>query len=169
MSDLEATVAALAARLQAVEDQLAITQLVIGYGPAVDSGAAEEVAARFQPDGVYDSRPPGPMQGREGIAAMVRSAGHQDLIQHGCAHVMGAPIVTVDGDRAVATGYSRVYRHVDGGFEVWRLAANRWELARTPDGWRVTYRVNRLLDGSEDARDLLRRGARADLAAIDRA
>ena len=169
MSDLEATVAALAARLQAVEDQLAITQVVIGYGPAVDSGSADEVAGRFLPDGVYDSRPPGPMEGRAGIAAMVRSEGHQGLIHNGCAHVMAAPVVTVDGDRAVATGYSRVYRRVDDGFEVWRLAANRWELERTPDGWQVRYRVNRLLDGSDGARDLLRRGAQGDLEAIDRA
>ena len=158
MSDLEATVAALATRLQAVEDQLAITQLVVSYGPAVDSGSAAEVAALFLEDGVYDSRPPGPMEGRAGISAMVGSDGHQALIHNGCGHVMAAPVVTVDGDRAVATGYSRVYRRVDEGFEVWRLAANRWELERTPDGWQVRYRVNRLLDGSDEARDLLRRG-----------
>jgi hypothetical protein len=158
VSDLEATVAALAARLQAVEDQLAITQLVVSYGPAVDSGSAAEVAGLFLEDGVYDSRPPGPMEGRVGISAMVGSEGHQTLIHNGCGHVMAAPVVTVDGDRAVATGYSRVYRRVGEGFEVWRLAANRWELERTPDGWQVRYRVNRLLDGSDEARDLLRRG-----------
>jgi hypothetical protein len=39
---------------------------------------------------------------------------------------------------------------------VWRVAANRWELLRTPAGWRVTARTNRLLDGTEEARDLLR-------------
>ena len=50
-----------------------IRQVVVGYGPAVDSGSADEVAGRFLPDGVYDSRPPGPMEGRAGIAAMVRT------------------------------------------------------------------------------------------------
>ena len=46
-TDLAAAVAALEARLRAVEDQLAITRLVVSYGPAVDSGSAEDVVADF--------------------------------------------------------------------------------------------------------------------------
>ncbi len=36
---------------------------------------------------------------------------------------------------------------------------NRWELVRTGVGWRVHSRVNRQLDGSAEARDLLAHAA----------
>jgi hypothetical protein len=97
------------------------------------------------------------IDGSSAIAEMVRGEHHQALIRSGAAHVLGAPLVRVDGDRAVATCYSNVFRVVDGGFEVWRTAANRWELERTVDGWRTTRRTTRLLDGSDEARELLRR------------
>ena len=42
-------------------------------------------------------------------------------------------------------------------FEVWRVAVNRWELVRTPEGWRTAYRTTRLINGSDEARELLRR------------
>ena len=45
------------------------------------------------------------------------------------------------------------------GFRVWRTGVNRWELVRTGVGWRVHSRVNRQLDGSAEARDLLAHAA----------
>lgn len=42
------------------------------------------------------------------------------------------------------------------GFRIHRVGANRWELKRTTDGWKVTRRTLRPLDGSEGARELLR-------------
>ena len=63
----------------------------------------------------------------------------------------------------MATCYSRVYRHGDDGYWVWRVSANRWELVRTPDGWRVKRRVNRTLNGQPDARNILRRAVGAQL------
>jgi hypothetical protein len=42
------------------------------------------------------------------------------------------------------------------GFRIHRAGANVWELARTKDGWKVTRRKLRPLDGSQEARDLLR-------------
>ena len=86
---------------------------------------------------------------------MVESDGQQSLIRQGCAHVQSAPIVTVDGDRAEAVTYSQVYLHSDQGHHVWRVSANQWAFARTPDGWRVTRRANRVIDGSPEAREIL--------------
>lgn len=147
---------ALAARLQAVEDRLAIIQLLASYGPAVDSGDAEATAGIWTADGVYDSYP-APMHGHDDLVAMVGSDLHQGLINGGCAHLIGMPQVEVHGDTAVATGYSMlcVRDEATDGFRVWRVSANRWELTRTPTGWRTTNRVNRLLDGSAQARALL--------------
>ncbi len=158
MADLEATVRALEQRIEALEDQLALLHLVSTYGPAVDSGTAEVVAGLWTEEGVYDVDIPGPLRGRGEIAGMVRGEGHQGLIHNGAAHVLSMPHVVVDGDRAVVTGYSRVYAHRDDGFGVWRVSANRWECVRTDEGWRVELRINRPLDGAEESREILRRG-----------
>jgi hypothetical protein len=157
MEELGERIAGLEARIGALEDQVALYQLVASYGPAVDSGSDEAAAAIWVEDGTYDTIPR-PLLGREDISAMVRGEGHQSLIENGCAHVMALPLLQVDGDRAVATGYSRVYLRDGDGFRVWRASSNRWEFARTDEGWRATSRVNRALDGSEDARQILRDG-----------
>jgi hypothetical protein len=69
-----------------------------------------------------------------------------------------APIVFVDDDRATAIAYSQVYLHTDHGHEVWRVSANRWEFRRTEEGWRVTRRVNRVIDGNPAAHAILVEG-----------
>jgi hypothetical protein len=43
------------------------------------------------------------------------------------------------------------------GFRIHRVGANRWELKRGEDGWKVARRTLRPLDGTDDARALLRR------------
>jgi hypothetical protein len=158
MTDIDATVDALARRVADLEDQLAIQRVLAFYGPAVDSGSGEDAAGLWTEDGVYDAQL-GSWTGRDAIAGMVYGDNHQGLIHGGAAHVMGGvPYVTVDGDRAVATSYWHLHRRAGDHFEVWRVTATRWELVREADGWRVSSRVNRLLDGGDEARDLLRRG-----------
>ena len=138
------------------DDVVAITQLIAAYGPAVDTGDGDAVAALFAEDGWYDVAGMR-FEGRAQIAAMVHGGGHQGLIAEGVAHVMGMPHVAVDGDTATAVNQSVVLRKT----HVWRVAANRWTFVRTADGWRVQSRVNRLLDGAQEARDLLRQERRA--------
>ena len=43
------------------------------------------------------------------------------------------------------------------GFRIHRMTANRWELVRTAQGWKIKHRRLRQLDGSEPARDILRK------------
>jgi hypothetical protein len=43
------------------------------------------------------------------------------------------------------------------GFRIHRVGANRWELKRGENGWTVTRRTLRPLDGNDEARALLRR------------
>jgi SnoaL-like domain len=162
MSELEDTVRALAERIKRLEDQQAIYRLVSSYGPAMDTGSGPECGSLWADDGVYEydgSRAHGPA----GVAAMAEAEYQAELIREGCAHVMAMPLVELDGDTAVATCYSRVYRHGDDGYWVWRVSANRWELVRTPDGWRVKRRINRTLNGQPDARNILRRAVGAQL------
>ena len=161
MSELEHKISALEDRVRRLEDTADIYRLIATYGPAVDSGSDAVAGGLWTESGVYDlgSRR---LEGAGEVAAMVRGDAHQGLIQGGAAHVLAVPLVRIDGDRAVATGYSNVYRYVNDAFEVWRTAANRWELERTPDGWRVTCRTTRLLDGNDLSRDILRRAVEAD-------
>lgn len=137
-------------RLQRLEDVAAITAVVAAYGPAVDSGSAAAAADLFTVDGVYDVSPT-PLRGAAAVAAMVDSAPHQGLIGRGCAHLQGIPRIVIDGDTATAVNHSVVLLKAPDGFDVWRVAANRWEFRRTPMGWKVERRINRLLDGDPAA------------------
>ena len=51
---VEERLAALEARLQAAEDELAIMRLLASYGPLVDSGQSEAAAAMWIAGGTYD-------------------------------------------------------------------------------------------------------------------
>lgn len=149
----------LAARIAALEDRLAITDLVTSYGPAIDAGDPDAVARVWTEDGVYDVDT-GVMHGRDEIAAMVLGERHQGYVQGGCAHILEPGRVRVDGDTAVATGKSMLIT-ADGagrGFTVLRATANRWELVRTADGWRCRRRVGRVLDGGRESREVLALG-----------
>jgi uncharacterized protein (TIGR02246 family) len=147
-------IAALERRVHALEDELAVTRLVTRYGPAADTGDADGAAALWTESGVYDAEGPGRLVGRSAIAGMLRGEAHQAMVP-GCAHVNGPSVVRLAGDEAVVVGYSRVYRTDADGPRLMRLAANRWELVRTSDGWRAERRVNRRL-GSPESLTVLR-------------
>lgn len=148
--------AALEARLAELEDREAIRNLVASYGPLADSGDAEGVAALWAEDGVYAVGGFGENAGREAIAALIRAPFHQQLMQDGCAHALGPVHIQLDGARALAIGYSVVFRRAGKGFEAWRVSANRWELEKRNCRWQVRRRRNALLDGVAAARLLLR-------------
>lgn len=162
MSDAEMVqrLAALEERLRRVEDEQEIARLIASYGPLVDSGSAEEVAAIWEPDGVYDVDEIF-MRGHEQIAAMVGSRNHQAWIEGGCAHFVGPVHTRVHGDDAVAVCYSLMIVHTDGQFVLRRATANHWELRRGSEGWQVATRTNRVLDGREDSPKLLADGVGA--------
>ena len=93
---------------------------------------------------------------------------HQAAIQGGIAHFTGLPHVAIDGDSAVVTSYLQILvpqtqgdpvevpNHGSGkGFRVHRMTANRWELVRTPQGWKFKRRAlapaRRQRGGTEDS------------------
>jgi hypothetical protein len=151
---VEARLAALEGRVRHLEDHLAIIRLINSWGPAVDTGSSQEAGALWDESGVLESDM-SRLEGPAAVVAMVESDGQQSLIRRGCAHVQSAPIVSIDGDRAIAIAYSQVFLHADDGHEVWRVSANRWECQRTASGWRLTRRVNRVIDGEPAARSVL--------------
>lgn len=152
---MEHDIATLASRLQTLEDREAIRELVAQYGPLADCGDAQALAALWCEDGAYEVVGFATARGRAEIAALIGGPVHRQLMADGCAHVLGPLTVRVEGDQASARGHSVVFRHGAGRFEAFRVAANRWTLVRTVQGWRVSHRANALLDGDEAARILL--------------
>jgi ketosteroid isomerase-like protein len=155
MKDLQQRVDDLSRRVQALEDELAIHRLIVRYGLAVDIGDAQGASEVFSEDTVYDTDV-GVMQGRTGVRDMVRGPRHQAMVGN-CAHQIGPALVEVDGDRAVATGYSRVYLRKDDGIQIYRVSFNRWELQRRGSRWQIVHRITRLL-GHAEARQLFQAG-----------
>jgi len=144
MADLEATVAALVERVRRLEDELAIQRVIAEYGLAVDVGDGERAAGTFTRDGVYDVDV-GRMDGRDAVRAMIAGARHQSMVGH-CAHQMGPAVVReLTADRAIATGYSRVYLETPAGTHVYRVSFNRWELEKRDGAWLVARRLTRRL------------------------
>jgi ketosteroid isomerase-like protein len=156
MDDLRQQVAALARRVRALEDELAIHRQIVRYGLAVDTGDADGAAAVFTEDTVYDVDGPLLMHGRQGVRDMVRGPRHQAMLPN-CAHQIGPAVVTLDGDRATATGYSRVYLRRDTEIAIYRVSFNRWELERQNGEWLIARRTTRLL-GHEEALKLFHAG-----------
>lgn len=134
--------------VQQLLDAEEIRNLIASYGPLADAGDAAGVAALWTEDGIYDVGGFGVARGRSEIAGLIESDTHRALMAAGCAHVLSPHHIEITGTRAVATGYSTVYRRTADGFEPWRVAANSWELLRTQSGWQVTLRRNRPIGGA---------------------
>jgi hypothetical protein len=160
MQDVEQRLRMLEQRIKLLEDQVAIYQLMASYGPAVDSGSTERATSLWAEDGVYDlhSRV---MAGRAAIAGELEGAWHQGLIAQGSGHIVSMPHVAIDGDHAVATCHSRLYRREGDIYCVLSVSANRWEFTRAAGGWQVTRRTSRRLDGSDASHALLAQGVGA--------
>jgi ketosteroid isomerase-like protein len=149
---------AIEARLRKLEDQIAIYQIVCGYGYAVDGLNGDAVGSFYTEDGVYAVGDIANFEGRDRIAAITRDPGHLGFVGAGCAHISTLPHVIIDGDEAIATCHTMVSRNGDEGFYIFRLSASRIQLARQDEGgWKIVHRQNYLLDGNPAAPALLAR------------
>jgi ketosteroid isomerase-like protein len=158
VDDVIAKLEALDARVQALEDELAITRTVVEYGFAVDAGDAPATGVLYTEDTVFDVDGGFVMRGRDAVEGMVSGAEHQSLLPN-CAHTIGPVVVRPDGDTAVVVGYSRVYVRAGDGYELFRIGCNRWEMERGPSGWVIAKRTTRVL-GSEESQAVLASGLR---------
>jgi SnoaL-like domain len=162
MTTTDERLEALEARARHLEDIVSIQRLVALYGPAVDSNSLTAAAAIWDPDGAYTVHPGsgGPTStdnydSRAAIEAMLNGPHHQGQIATGCAHIMTAPIITIDGDTATAVCYLTLVNHSDGSFAIARQSANRWDLERGPQGWKITRRATSLMDGRDATVDMV--------------
>lgn len=157
-------------RIRAVEDRLEILNLIASHPPSADTGADYYTRVAYLLDGELDLGRGKATSGNETIAAVTKSPAHQAAIAGGLAHIAGLPCIELNGDRAVVISYLQILtphptagphevpnHGVSNGFRIHRVAANRWELERTVSGWKIKRRTVRSLDGSEPAREILRR------------
>jgi SnoaL-like domain len=150
-------------RIAALEDQIAIYQLLMTYGPSADSGSDDVVRAIHHPDAEYDSGLE-VFYGADGIGDMIASLPlHRDIMAGGSAHLATMPVVHVDGDRATALCHGQLLRfdREADAFRIWRATAVRLEFRRTGEGWKIYRRANRLLDGSDASHQHFRDGLQA--------
>jgi hypothetical protein len=155
-------------RLRLVEDKLAIYHLIASHPPAADTGNESYYRNAFTADGTVDLGGGKGAAGNEAIGAIVAKPEHKAAIAGGLCHFAGLPRVDINGDTAVAISYLQIVTPHHGaapmdvpghgasiGFRIHRAGANRWDLVRTADGWKVKRRMLRPLDGGNDARELL--------------
>jgi hypothetical protein len=157
-------------RLRRIEDRLEIYNLIARHPPSADTGAGHYAEAAFTADAVFD-RGPGlsSAAGNKAIGAQLQSAEHQAAIAGGLAHFTSLPYVTINGDTAVVVSYLQILtpkkngeavevpnHGASRGYHIHRVVTNRWELVRTPSGWKIERRTLRLVDGSQPSRDILR-------------
>ena len=174
MPKSDTATATLEERVRAIEDRLAIYNLIASHPPSADTGADYYTRAVYAEDGVFDRGPHVGGSGNAAIAAVVKTPAHQAAISGGLAHFCGLPYIELDGDRAAVTSYLQILmpdpngtpvelsnHGTSKGFRIHRVAANRWELERTGEGWKIKRRTLRPLDGSEPARQILRRALKS--------
>jgi hypothetical protein len=157
-------------RLRAIEDRLAIYNLIASHPPSADTGARAYAEAVYVEDGIFDRGAElSSWAGNTAIGANLKSEGHQAAIAGGLAHFTGLPYVAIEGDEAVVISYLQILtpkksgepvevpnHGASRGYHIHRVVTNRWELVRTPDGWKIKRRTLRLVDGSEPSREILR-------------
>jgi hypothetical protein len=142
-------------RVRRLEDESAITRLIMSYGPAADAGLTSFAGQLWLEDGVYDWDAEGePHLGSAGVDAMLQGDNHQGLIARGVAHFAGPLLIDLAGDRATALNYSLIMRREQDRHYLWRVSAVRWDVERMDSRWQVRRRTNRLLDASGAGRQL---------------
>jgi hypothetical protein len=156
-------------RIRAIEDRLEIYNLIASHPPSADTGADYFARAVYTEDGELDLGRDKTASGNETIATMLKGPSHQAAIAGGLAHFCGLPRIDLDGDRATVVSYLQILtphptaaphevpnHGSSAGFRIHRVAANRWDLERAAEGWKIKRRTVHTLDGSEPPRELLR-------------
>jgi hypothetical protein len=159
-------------RLRAVEDKLAIYELIASHPPSADTGHSRYTLDVYDKDGIFDRGPT--LDGARGaadIAAFIERPEHHEAIAGGLAHFAGLPLIDLRGDFAVVTSYLQIV-HLDHegqprdlpnhgtstGYRIHRAVVNRWELQRIDGQWKILRRTLLPVDGSQGHQDLLRKG-----------
>jgi hypothetical protein len=163
---VEDRLAALEARLQLLEDDKEIRELLARYGYYADAPLDEEYFGLFTDDCVMDvssgrGEDPFEVVRWEGIDEMrrfmsERTAQHDNGFYGHSFHVQGNNLaIKVTGDDAVANGYSFIF-HQDGPtLKLLSSSMNEWAFRREQGRWLIQMRKRRMA-GAPDVAEVLR-------------
>jgi hypothetical protein len=155
--DLEARLAQLEARVQELEDERKIREVLSRYGFNADCHRDREYVELYTDDGVLDLSDGG-MGKYDGI---VRFEGKAALYEfkttarpaglHGqVMHCMGNNVVThIDGDEAVVDSYSVVLKGSGPNVGVWTAGNNQWRLKKVAGTWLLKERRRRSIGDAD--------------------
>jgi len=141
--------------LEEVSDRLEIGQLLAAYAHAVDGQDWPALDALFCSDAVIDLRATGGPMG--GVTEIKTFLARTLPLFASTQHLLGASLVTLDGDRAQArTSCSNpmAFAAAEGPGEVWLIGL--WyedALVRTAEGWRIRHREQELAYVVRDLRN----------------
>jgi hypothetical protein len=147
-------------RVAALEDELAVRDLLARYSFCADLRLADEWVDLWTADGVYDlgdanvSSYGGRWQGHESLRRLLTGAGMPPAgrAQH---YTNGPQVVRIHGDEAVVENYSlTLVQDDDGRVAPWATGFNRWTLVRAGGRWRIRERIRREV-GSPGAEKVL--------------
>lgn len=150
-------------RIQRLEAEFAIRNVIARYGMAADCGDVESALACHTVDAVYVVSNPNAGRGEDSgdlelvshhaISDMLTSEMHQTLLPD-CAHTVGPLMVDIkDLTTATVLGYSRVYHHQ----KLMRIAINQWMMQKVDFDWKIARRESRVI-GEDAAQSLLKKG-----------
>ena len=154
-AELHVRLAALEARVQELEDDRAIRDLLARYGFTADNCQDEAFVALYTEDGhikvAANERARANFgvgewieyENREGVRAFItHPKGHHSPALYGKSmHLQGNNLVTyIAGDEAVASGYQVAIAVGDDGPRVLSAGNNEWQLQRVDGDWLIKER-----------------------------
>lgn len=131
-------------RLQRLEDERDIRDLMVRYAESLDYGDNATWAACFTPDGQFDVRMRGePMFAHTGTEALANFAsGHTHAPDVFHKHFLSVPSITFDGPgRASARTYFTMLHERPAGPIVLVIGRYLDELVRVETGWAFACRI----------------------------
>jgi hypothetical protein len=159
MNELEDRIRILEDRLQQLEDDRAIRELLASYGFNADQGRAEAYVDMYTEDGALDLSRGAPWAQKEGGSVpdeeredevVIRFEGQEALrgfitdpdghkrLEGRCLHFMGNNLKTrINGEQAVAESYNLTLLRRENEFVLFNAAVNRWTLRKVDGQWRI--------------------------------
>jgi len=138
--------------LRALQDRIAITDVLYRYSSAIDSFDHEGLRSVLADDVEAQYGNLDPVSGGDALAEWISAATAAITWQH---HLLSVYHVDIDGDQASALSYLTSHQVFDGEPNVAKILVARYhdELRRTPDGWKISNRVAEFLWGESRAAD----------------